>query len=502
MVMTIPAVRVKDLNGKGCNAANDYILYWMTAARRTRDNFALQAAVKLSLQYKKPILVFEALRFDHEWASDRLSAFVLDGMRANAQSFAKHGITYFPYREPTKGAGRGLLESLAAKAVAVVTDGFPSYFIDRMTTSVADRLDTSVFRVDSNGICPLDEVEKTFLTAYSFRRYLQKNLVTFLGQLPMAQSLEAYTCDEAAQIPEHVPSRWKPLELSMSRAEMLKMLGSSGYRHQLGFVDDIGGEDEAQSRWHRFLTDRLGRYSDDRNHPTKIGTSRLSAYLHFGHISTSTMVRDMLAAHGWTADQASSTAKGSREGWWNLPSATEAFLDQVITWRELGYIFCHRNPNTYNQYAGLPEWALKTLDDHASDTREFVYSLDQLDHAKTHDELWNAAQTQLREEGYIHNYMRMLWGKKILEWTPSPEHAFEILVELNNRYAIDGRNPNSWSGLCWTLGRFDRPWGPERKVFGKIRFMSSLNTAKKLPVKDYLAQYGGRGTQAQLFSAR
>ena len=132
----------------------------------------------------------------------------------------------------------------------------------------------------------------------------------------------------------------------------------------------------------------------------------------------------------------------------------------MITWRELGYIFCHRNPNTYNQYAGLPEWALKTLDDHASDPREFVYSLDQLDHAETHDELWNAAQTQLREEGYIHNYMRMLWGKKILEWTPSPEHAFEILVELNNRYAIDGRNPNSWSGLCWTLGRFDRPWGP------------------------------------------
>ena len=198
----------------------------------------------------------------------------------------------------------------------------------------------------------------------------------------------------------------------MTRPEMLKMLVEGGYRHQLGFVDDIGGEAEAQSRWHKFLTDRLGRYSDDRNHPTKIGTSRLSAYLHFGHISTSTMVRDMLAAHDWSAEQAKLNGEGQPRRMVELAFGHRGFSRPSDYVAELGYVFCHRNPNTYNQYAGLPEWALKTLEDHADDPREFVYSLEQLDHAETHDDLWNAAQTQLREEGYIHNYMRMLWGRR------------------------------------------------------------------------------------------
>jgi deoxyribodipyrimidine photo-lyase len=167
----------------------------------------------------------------------------------------------------------------------------------------------------------------------------------------------------------------------------------------------------------------------------------------------------------------------------------ESFLDELITWRELGYNFCHQRRD-YEKYSSLPDWARATLEVHASDKREHMYSLAEFENAATHDELWNAAQRELVREGRIHNYLRMLWGKKILEWTASPEQALEVMIELNNKYALDGRNPNSYSGIFWILGRYDRPWGPERKIFGKIRYMSSANTARKVHVDDYLAKYG------------
>ena len=171
-----------------------------------------------------------------------------------------------------------------------------------------------------------------------------------------------------------------------------------------------------------------------------------------------------------------------------LSQATEAFLDQVVTWRELGFNFCQTR-NDYDQFESLPAWALKTLRLHARDERSYVYTLEKFERAKTHDPLWNAAQTQLVREGRIHNYLRMLWGKKILEWTRSPAKALEIMVELNNKYALDGRDPNSYSGIFWCLGRYDRPWGPERPVFGTVRYMSSENTARKFNVREYVREY-------------
>ena len=166
----------------------------------------------------------------------------------------------------------------------------------------------------------------------------------------------------------------------------------------------------------------------------------------------------------------------------------EAFLDQLITWRELGYNMC-ANLHTYDLYESLPAWAQDTLDGHRKDPRPLLYGLEHFENADTHDPLWNAAQTQLKREGRVHNYLRMLWGKKILEWTPSPEEALDIMIHLNNKYALDGRNPNSYSGIFWILGRYDRPWAPERPVFGKIRYMSSQNTARKLRLKQYLRKY-------------
>ena len=180
--------------------------------------------------------------------------------------------------------------------------------------------------------------------------------------------------------------------------------------------------------------------------------------------------------------------KGSREGFFKGHPSVEAFLDQMITWRETGYHYCH-HVRGFDRYESLPEWARRTLDKHASDRREYIYTLEQFEHAQTHDPLWNAAQNQLRREGTLHNYLRMLWGKKILEWSPDPRTALSIMIELNNKYGLDGRDPNSYTGIFWTLGRFDRPWAPERDIFGTVRYMSSENTARKVKVKEYLRRY-------------
>jgi deoxyribodipyrimidine photo-lyase len=179
---------------------------------------------------------------------------------------------------------------------------------------------------------------------------------------------------------------------------------------------------------------------------------------------------------------------GRREGWWGADANVEAFLDQLVTWREIGFNMCAHAAD-YDSYESLPEWAKKTLARHARDPRPALYSREQLERAGTHDRLWNAAQRQLLTEGIIHNYLRMLWGKKILEWSPTPMDALATMIELNNKYALDGRDPNSYSGIFWILGRYDRPWGPERPIFGTVRYMSSDNTAKKLKVRNYLEKY-------------
>jgi deoxyribodipyrimidine photo-lyase len=171
-----------------------------------------------------------------------------------------------------------------------------------------------------------------------------------------------------------------------------------------------------------------------------------------------------------------------------MSAGAEARLDELVTWRELGFNMAARRDD-YDRYESLPDWARKTLEKHQRDRRPTVYSLEDFEAAATHDPLWNAAQRQLVREGRIHNYLRMLWGKKILEWSASPRDALETMIELNNRFALDGRDPNSYSGIFWCLGRYDRAWGPERPIFGTVRYMSSENTARKLHVTQYLRRY-------------
>jgi deoxyribodipyrimidine photo-lyase len=190
---------------------------------------------------------------------------------------------------------------------------------------------------------------------------------------------------------------------------------------------------------------------------------------------------------GWTFEKISKP-NGKMNGFWNMGQSAEAFMDQLMTWREIGLNMCWREAN-YDRYESLPDWAQKTLEEHAGDRRPYLYTPEEFESARTHDALWNAAQRQLVGEGRIHNYLRMLWGKKILHWSQSPREALNIMIHLNNKYALDGRDPNSYSGIFWVLGRYDRAWGPEREVFGKIRYMTSESTRSKFSVKGYLQRY-------------
>lgn len=261
--------------------------------------------------------------------------------------------------------------------------------------------------------------------------------------------------------------------------------------HDVPPVSYQGGTAAADAALRDFLERRLDRYAEERNDPTARTSSGLSPWLHFGHLSAHRVVAGVFEREGVDATAPTPGGDGSRRGWWGLSEGAESFLDQLVTWRELGYTFCwHRDD--HDEFDSLPDWALQTLGEHAGDRREHLYSLEEFDGASTHDELWNAAQNQLRIEGRIHNYLRMLWGKKILEWSESPMAALEVMIELNNRYAVDGRDPNSYSGIFWCLGRADHAWGPERPVLGKVRYMSSENTARKLDVDGYLRRWGTR----------
>ena len=233
---------------------------------------------------------------------------------------------------------------------------------------------------------------------------------------------------------------------------------------------------------------KLASYPELRNQPEVEITSGLAPFLHFGHISAHEVFHSLARQEEWSPGKLAEKANGSREGWWGMSEPAEAFLDQLVTWREVGYNCCAYRSD-YDKYQSLPPWAKATLAKHAIDKRSYLYTLDEFAAARTHDRLWNAVQRQLIGEGQIHNYLRMLWGKKILEWTASPQEALDIMVELNNRYALDGQDPNSYSGIFWILGRYDRPWGPERPIFGTVRYMSSENTARKVRVRDYIQRY-------------
>jgi deoxyribodipyrimidine photo-lyase len=489
--------RISVLHGDGPEAGGRFVLYWMVAARRTRSNRALSHALRHARNLRKPLVVFEPLRVDYPWASRRLHQFVIEGMRDQARAFARTPIHYIPYVEPEARAARGLLAALAREAAVVVTDRSPAFFLPRMLDAAIAHVPCRLEAVDDNGVLPLDAATRVYSTAYAFRRFVQKTLPGVAGELRATADenlhhAPALTEADLAWL-ARLEAQWPsfPVEAELDATLALLKLDASVRPARVA-----GGERAAQATLDRFLHDGLARYGDDRNHPDLDRSSSLSPYLHFGHISATEVCRRVLAHAGW-AGECSSRTDGHREGWWGLDVNVEGFLDELITWREVGLNAAAHLPR-YDRFETLPAWARDTLAKHAGDPRPWRYDLATLDAAATHDELWNAAQRQLVSEGRLHNMLRMLWGKKILEWSDSPEAAFEAMVHLNNRYAVDGRDPNSYSGIAWVLGRYDRAWGPERPIFGTIRYMSSTNTARKVRVKEYLKRYAA---STSLFSA-
>jgi deoxyribodipyrimidine photo-lyase len=483
---SVPGLRIQVRNPAPVNPGGDFVLYWMIATRRTTWNFSLDEALGWAQTLRKPLVILEALRCGYRWASDRLHRFILDGMADNAKRLKDPGVLYYPYVEPTPNAGKGLVVALANYSCLVITDTFPEFFLPRMVEAAARKIPVRLIQVDSNGLMPLRAAEETFSTAHSFRRFLQKNLNPHLSEFPKADPFAGVSLPPLRALPAEVEKRW-PRASSRELAGGPALLKAIPVDHSVGIVKTRGGATAAQAVWKEFLKERISGYLESRNQPERDGTSGLSPYLHFGHISVHQIFQDLMEQEGWTVQRLPSKATGSR-GWWGMSDSAEAFLDQLITWRELGYNLCS-NRQDYDQYESLPNWALRTLSDHAKDRRTYLYTQGQLETGATHDPLWNAAQMQLVREGRLHNYLRMLWGKKILEWSPTPEEALRVMIELNNKYALDGRDPNSYSGIFWVLGRYDRPWGPERPVFGKIRYMSSENTARKVQVKQYLKEY-------------
>jgi len=482
----VPALRLRELNEKPLDPNGDYVLYWMIAFRRPFYNFALQRAVERAEKLQKPLLIFEALCCDYPYASDRLHTFILQGMADNATFFQTTTAHYYPFVETEKGSGKGLLEELARKSCLVVADDFPGFFYPRMLQSAADNVDARLEAVDSNGLLPLAATDKDYPTAYAFRRMLQKQLPGHLFEFPKPDPLNGVTLSQLKQLPDKIQQRWPQAETELLAATP-EVLSRLPIDHQIAPVAESGGWREADFYLQRFLEERLPHYLQ-RSEPEQSVSSELSPYLHFGQISSHQIFSQLAEQEHWSVGNLGPEIKGKRSGWWGMSEAAESFLDELITWREVGFNGARHRRN-YDQYHSLPEWAKESLAKHRDDPRTYLYSFRQFEQAQTHDPLWNAAQNQLLHEGRIQNYLRMLWGKKILEWSLDAETALQTMLILNDKYALDGRDPNSISGIFWCLGRYDRAWGPERPIFGKIRYMTSENTARKFSVKNYLRHY-------------
>ena len=484
----VAASRVRAVNRHAIKPSAKWILYWMTAFRRTRSNFALQYARDIAKQLDRPLIILEALRIRYRWASDRFHRFIIEGMRDNADACESADVLYYPYVEPLAGAGAGMVAQLAGEACAVVTDDYPCFFHPQMIGLAAKSLSTSLVAVDSNCLMPLSVEERTFTVAHSYRRFMQKELPKHLEHFPDENPLDRRATRQLpllSKLPVTFERRWP-------RADFDNLLQPNGLQslsidHSIGPGAIAGGSRQAQQLLTRFIQNRLATYAEDRNEPDQFGSSELSPHLHFGQISPHEVFSSVMSSQAWHPGKLRQP-NGKMNGFWGINETAEAFIDQLCTWREIGFNMCWREPN-YDRFESLPLWAQATLGEHADDRRPYQYSLAEFEQARTHDEIWNAAQRQLVREGRIHNYLRMLWGKKILHWSASPREALDIMIELNNRYALDGRDPNSYSGIFWVLGRYDRAWGPEREIFGKIRFMTSDNTARKHHLKEYLQRY-------------
>ena len=441
----IKTERLRVLNSRETKSG-DYVLYWMQAAQRAEANPALQHAVRLANEQRRPCLAFFGLTERFPEANARHLAFMLEGLRETQRALADRGVRLVVRRVQPD---RGVVE-LGRAASLVVTDRGYLRVQKSWREKAAAALACPLIQVETETVVPVETASpKEEYSAATFRPKIRKILASSLA----------------------VPADRKPLRDS---------LGWKGDSLDLENIEDVlaglkidrsvgpspfyrGGTEEAKRRFRLFLRERLDHFADLRNNPTVDFLSHLSPYLHFGQISPA-----------WAAAKAAASKSRGRE----------AFLEELVVRRELAANFVHYN-GRYDSFESLPAWARTTLARHAADPRPVLYTRAELEAGKTHDPYWNAAQREMAVTGKMHGYMRMYWGKKILEWSASPEEAYATALYLNNKYEIDGRDPNGFAGVAWCFGKHDRPWG-ERPIFGLVRYMNDAGLRRKFDADRYV----------------
>jgi len=429
------------------------VVYWMQRAQRALDNPALDVAVEVANALRQPVVIFFAPVPFYPHANLRHYAFLAQGIPDIADRARKRGIGFVLRSFPEHSLVKFCDE---VKASLVVGDENPMREPRHWREVAAKKLTIPLWSVDADVIVPSKLLEKEQYAARIIRPRLQQRLEEFAAapRNPMAK-VEWQAPRGLAALPDDgsidITAGWKDLDRTVRPVDFFR-----------------GGTAEALKLLNQFVKSKLATYPENHGKPEIDGTSRLSPYLHFGHIGPHTVMHAVLNS------KAPQTAK-------------DDYINQFLTWRELSINFVHFNA-VYDSIECAPDWAHKTLAAHARDPRPILYTREQFESAKTHDELWNAAQLQMLHAGWMHNYMRMYWAKKILEWSPSPAVAWQTALYLNDKYFLDGRDPDGYAGAAWAMGgKFDRPWF-DRPIFGTIRWMSGDAARKKFDADGYIRQ--------------
>ena len=440
------------------------VVYWMQRAVRIADNLALDVAIEAANILDLPVIVYFGVVSNYPGANLRHYHFLQEGLRDAAQDAAERGVGFIVRRSPEASLAAFLEE---VQAALLIGDENPCREPERWRKVLARRLRIPYWTVDADVVVPSRVFNRSFVLLHHFRPRLKAELPNFLIAPKKAEPLHRWQPPKQIAtfaLSEDITAGFTKLDCSVAPVDTF-----------------TGGTHAALARLRSFITHDLAFYDDTRNHPETAGTSRLSPYLHFGNISPLTVA---LAVR--KAENAGKVA----------PETSERFLEQLIGWRELAVLFV-RHESNYDNWECAAPWARKTLLEHASDPRPYRYSLEQLERAETHDDLWNAAQREMVVTGWMHNSMRMYWAKKILEWAPDPATAFDWAVILNDRYELDGRDPNGYAGIAWAIvGKFDRPWF-NRPVFGLVRPMTSASYSRKFNAEAYIRRFGDLGLRTE-----
>ncbi|MBC7791395.1 MAG: deoxyribodipyrimidine photo-lyase [Anaerolineae bacterium] len=460
----IPDLRIHGARQAPQRSDGDFVLYWMQTTQRVQHNFALEFAIDHANRLRLPVLVYHGLRHDYPWASDRIHSFVLETVVDLYRDFESRGIQYAFYLERTgddaqarREAGKASpLVELARRAALVVTDFFPTFIVPRQIRALRAKVDTPVIAVDSCTVVPMKYFDREHASAAGFRPRLMAALPEFLLPFEMGEP-------KFRTVLEILFEPTRPAAESIPR-----LLASCDIDHSVPPARAIrGGTAAALRRLHHFVESGLARYADDRGDPNEDATSMLSPYLHFGNISPQEIL--LKAREAGPTDQ---FAK---------------FQDELLTWREISYNFVYHNKR-HRTVEAIPAWAREELRTGEGDPRPVLFSDKELELAQTGNELWDAAQRSYLVDGWMHNSLRMLWGKAVLQWTANAEEALRVLEHLNNKYSLDGRDPNSYGGILWIFGKFDRPFF-RRPIYGTVRYQSLNSAEKKFDVAKYVRRH-------------